>query len=217
MTNDAFPARVPPLARLSGSTWLRPGNTSAPRYPRPAETPVSIGDPALRVVTDFSWEPPVTTEIGRSIDEALRRMISAGVRSLLVTRDDAIVGLITAYDIQGERPLQLLEASNYSRHDELEVGHLMTPWNELLTLDWTVVESARVYYLEELMSRTNATHIPLVQRADQRERLVRGVLSRTRLERQLGHAVSTAPGARIVTLAQRPFGLPDSGALAELQ
>ncbi len=184
------PRPAPRIAYRDSSFRLQSGRTPAPRSSRPAELPVSIADPALRVVTDFSWEWPVSIEIDRSIDEALQCMISAGVRALLVMRGDAVVGLVTSYDIQGERPLQLLRSSNYTRHDEIEVGDIMTPWTGMLTLDWSVVESARVHYLEELISQTSATHVPLIERTDRGGVLVRGLLSRARLERQLGHPIT---------------------------
>jgi len=78
----------------------------------------------------------VTVTEDRSIDDALRDMMLAGVRALLVVSEDAVTGLITSYDIQGERPLQFLLTSNYTRHDEIEVGHIMTPWERVPRLDW---------------------------------------------------------------------------------
>ncbi len=69
-------------------------------------------------------------------------MIRLGVRAMLVMRDQRIVGLITSYDIQGERPLQFLQNSNYSRHQDIRVGHIMTPWDKLLAVGWESIQSA---------------------------------------------------------------------------
>ena len=91
---------------------------------RAAEARIAFTDPALHVVTDFVWEQPVTAPQDLSIDDALREMIRAEVRALLVVRDDQVTGLLTSYDIQGERPLQFLSRSGYRRHDEIEVGHI---------------------------------------------------------------------------------------------
>jgi CBS-domain-containing membrane protein len=60
----------------------------------------------------------------RQIDESLQDMIRHGVRALLVTREDRVTGLITSYDIQGEKPLQFLQNSNYRRHQDICVGHM---------------------------------------------------------------------------------------------
>src|SRR5271163_3121053 len=99
------------------------------------------GDPAIHAITDFTREHPVTVDEERQIDAALEDMIRVGVRALLVTRDQRIVGLVTSYDIQGERPLQFLQTSNYSRHQDIRVGHIMTPWDSLLAVDWDSILS----------------------------------------------------------------------------
>jgi CBS domain containing-hemolysin-like protein len=139
-------------------------------------------------VTDFTWEQPVTVTEDRSVDDALRDMMLAGVRALLVVHQDDVTGLITSYDIQGERPLQFLLTSNYTRHDEIEVGHIMTPWERVPTLDWRDICTARVNDVVEFFGRTRTTHVILVEKTEHEGAFVRGVISRTQLERQLRHA-----------------------------
>jgi len=170
----------------------------------PAENPSSIGkarsrgaaegrlaltDPAVHVVTDFVFQQPVTVPEELSIDDALREMIRAGVRALLVVRDEVVTGLITSYDIQGERPLQFLTESGYRRHDEIEVGHIMTPWERVPTLDWHALGRARVSDLAAFFRTTAATHVVVGEHVDRGGTVVRGLISRTRLERQLGHSI----------------------------
>jgi hypothetical protein len=180
-----------PVAYLDGSVRTTAGDTSnrKVRLPRPAEVHLALSDPAVRAVTDFVWEPPVTVTEGLSIDAALLEMIRAGVRALLVLRDEVVTGLVTSYDIQGGRPLQFLAASGYRRHDEIEVGHVMTPWAHVTTLDWHAIGTAHVSDLTLAFRRTFATHIVLVEHADQGGTFVRGLVSRARLERQLRHPV----------------------------
>ena len=117
-----------PVSYFGGSVRPRaePSRTPKPRPPRAPETLLALTDPALQVVTDFVWEQPLTVAAERPIDDALQEMMWVGVRALLVVRDEGVVGLITSYDIQGERPLQFLEGSGYRRHDEIEVSHIMT-------------------------------------------------------------------------------------------
>src|SRR5438552_5494808 len=67
-------------------------------------------DPAIHAVTDFTREHPATIDEERQIDDALEDMIRIGVRALLVVREQRVVGLITSYDIQGEKPLQFLQS-----------------------------------------------------------------------------------------------------------
>src|SRR5580658_5233514 len=113
------------------SAWLvSAGNFSKGVLPRRSVSDgqfLDPGDPAIHAITDFTREHPVTVDEERQIDAALEDMIRVGVRALLVVRDQRIVGLITSYDIQGERPLQFLQTSNYSRHQDIRVGHIMTP------------------------------------------------------------------------------------------
>ncbi len=159
-----------------------------PRRPAPPATRrVAPTDPATRVMTDFTLQTPVLVAAERSIDDALRDMMVAGVRALLVTRGEKVIGLVTSYDIQGERPLQFLNNSGFTRHDEIQVGHIMTPWERVPTLEWETVRAARV---QDLAARFRAhrvtTHIVVLERAEQGGAIVRGLFSRTQLERQLG-------------------------------
>jgi hypothetical protein len=131
----------------------------------------------------------VTVTEGRSIDDALRDKMLAGVRALLVVSEDAVTGLITSYDIQGERPLQFLLTSNYTRHDEIEVGHIMTPWERVPRLDWRDVCAARVNDIVMIFRKTGTTHGVLVEQAEREGSFVRGLISRTLLERQLGRSL----------------------------
>lgn len=161
----------------------------SPRRPPGPVTKVAPKDPAAHVMTDFTADSPVTVAPDRSIDEALREMIVAGVRALLVVRGEVTVGLITSYDIQGERPLQFLSTSGFTRHDEIEVGHIMTPWEKVPTLDAQWVASARVADVIRTFKVHQASHIVVVEYAEQGGAFVRGLFSRTQLERHLGQPI----------------------------
>ena len=147
---------------------------------------VRLADPARLLMTDFHQESPCTVSEHRTIDEALRDMIHLGVRALLVIRDERLSGLITSYDIQGKRPLQFLQQSTFTRHEEIEVGHIMTPWSDLRVLAWPTVERARVWNLVKAFEHSEATHLLVIETAQDRSERVRGLISRIRLVRQLG-------------------------------
>jgi CBS-domain-containing membrane protein len=143
-------------------------------------------DPAIHAVTDFTREHPVTVDEDRQIDDALRDMIHLGVRAMLVMREQRIVGLVTSYDIQGERPLQFLQSSNYSRHHEIRVGHIMTPWDKLLALDWDSVQAARAGELLQTLEDAGLTHLLVIEGGKKSAApIVRALVSRARLARQL--------------------------------
>jgi hypothetical protein len=97
-----------------------------------------------------------------------------------------LIGLVTSYDIQGERPIQFLQSSNYSRHQDIRVMHVMTPWDELYALDWESVESARAGELLTVFEQTYLTHLLIIEMDRKTSRsVVRALASRARLMRQL--------------------------------
>src|SRR5436190_6918958 len=67
---------------------------------------VTLEDPALQVMTDFRAITAIIVLSGDALDEGHRRMIQRGVRLLLVVdQDRRVVGVITATDILGEKPM----------------------------------------------------------------------------------------------------------------
>ena len=172
-------------SKVSGEGFLAPRTAGD-------GTPIDPADPAILAITDFTRETPITVDEDRPIDAALEDMVRFGVRALLVLRDRRIAGLITSYDIQGERPLQFLQNSTYEHHRDVRVGHIMTPWNELLALDWDAVRHARAGTLLETLRQVGRTHLLLIERGADRRSLVRGLASRARFERQ----VRASPAAR---------------------
>ncbi len=143
-------------------------------------------DPAIHAITDFTREHPVTVDAERQIDDALDDMIRLGVRAMLVMRDQRIVGLITSYDIQGERPLQFLQNSNYSRHQDIRVGHIMTPWDKLLAVGWESIQSAHAGDLLDVLEEAGVTHLLVIETPKANSSpIVRALVSRARLTRQL--------------------------------
>jgi CBS domain-containing protein len=144
------------------------------------------GDPAIHAITDFTREHPITVDEERQIDAALDDMIRFGVRAMLVVREQRIVGLITSYDIQGERPLQFLQTSNYSRHQDIRVGHIMTPWHRLLAVDWETVQAARAGDLLHVLEEAAITHLLVIDPGKKNAApIVRALVSRARLARQM--------------------------------
>jgi hypothetical protein len=187
---------------LPGSLALRPMRRFAdPVLPRRSildGQPLQMNDPAIYAITDFRRDYPMTVDAERQVDDALGDMIRLSVRALLVAKEQRLVGLITSYDIQGERPMQFLQSSNYSRHQDIRVMHVMTPWDELEALDWEEVEAARAGDLLPLFDQSNLTHLLVVEVDRQTSQsTVRALVSRARLLRQLGDRASALePGHR---------------------
>jgi|SRR5665213_443149 len=147
---------------------------------------LDAADPAIHAITDFTRELPITVDEERQIDAALEDMIRFGVRAMLVQREQRIVGLITSYDIQGERPLQFLQSSTYTQHSDIRVGHIMTPWDKLLAVSWDSMQYARAGDLLQLLDEAGMTHLLVVETGkNDHAPMVRALVSRARLARQL--------------------------------
>ena len=165
--------------KMSDAGVLPPRSTSSDQR-------VKLADPAINVMNDFAREYPVTVDEDQQIDSALVDMIRLGVRALLVVRERKVVGFITSYDIEGERPLQCIQRLSYSDRQDIRVGDVMTPWADLQTLNWRAVKDASVGSLLEVFRETDLMHLLVVETAVDATTCVRGLFSRTRLERQLG-------------------------------
>jgi len=147
---------------------------------------IQLYDPAVDAMNDFSRQYPVTVDEDRQIGAALNDMARLGVRALLVVNDLKVVGLITSYDIEGERPVQYIQQFHEVRRNEVQVGQVMTRWHDLLTLKWSSVRTARVIDVLQALRDTNLMHLLVVETENERTPLVRGLFSRARIERQLG-------------------------------
>lgn len=156
------------------------------RHPRDQEAPIAPEDPAVRVMTDFAIQAAVTVLEHVSIDEALQLMKAAGVRALVVLRDDHVAGLITSYDIQGERAFRFQQSASNMRHEDVEVGDIMTPWEQVPVIDWREVGRMHVREVVVAFRGYAGSHLVVVERSREGEMTVRGVISRTRLAHLLG-------------------------------
>jgi signal-transduction protein with cAMP-binding, CBS, and nucleotidyltransferase domain len=152
---------------------------------------VHASDPAIRVMTDFKTVTPVTIEPGINIDTAMDKMKSAGVRLLLVPdRDDNIVGIITAGDIQGERPVKMSQALRIP-HNHIRVHMLMTPLDEVMAMDMMTVRNARVGHIVVTLRRRECNYL-LVVETDRPSgaQTIRGLFSISHISRLMGQDVS---------------------------
>ncbi len=165
------------------------------------ETPLMNEDTALTTMVDFHWVCPATVEPEQKIGAALQSMVGVRVRTLLVMSDTQMVGLITAYDIQGQKPLQFLHGPECihekCRHEDIEVADIMTPVGALPTLRFEDVHKARIGDIVETFRQTRQTHLLVTDQQDDQRTVVRGLISRTEIERRLGISLAEASATRI--------------------
>jgi DeoR family transcriptional regulator, catabolite repression regulator len=166
---------------------------------RPTEYPdLREKDPAVHGMTDFTCKVPISVAPERPIDEALADMMRFGVRSLVVVSGDSVVGLITSYDIEGTRPVRFSQRSNITRREYIRVGDIMTEWDDVPTVDWSTMQSARIADLLEIFQGVGVMHLLVVEGDDGGATVVRGLVSRARLERRLNGAGASKSGAAVV-------------------
>lgn len=160
--------------------------------------------PALDVMTDLRATTAVTVMPDVPIDVAEERMRRRGVRMLFVLdRDDTLLGLVTATDLLGEKPLQFIERQG-GLHREITVADIMTPRDRLEVLKLSDVISARIGNIVATLQRCGRQHALVVDTVDGRER-VRGLFSASRIARQLGMEIITAPVAQTFAEIEEAF------------
>lgn len=171
-------------------TLLKPGSGYAmPSQHLPEQ--VTLDSPALDVLTDFQRSTAVIILAGDTLDEAHRRMIQRGVRLLLVVdQDRKVVGVITANDILGEKPMQVLVERGI-RREELVVRDIMTPQERLEVLNLADVRVAKVGHIVATLKQSGRHHAVVIEAEAAGRHTVRGVFSATQIARQLGVAIQT--------------------------
>jgi CBS-domain-containing membrane protein len=143
-------------------------------------------DPALTVMTDFRERTSVTVSDTAMIDEALEHMKHTGVRSAFTIDEQSriVVGLITAYDIIGEKPMQYMQSAAVPRREVL-VRDIMQKISEWHVADIKQIERATVAAVSNMFAEMRLTHVPVMETSEAGERRLRGLLSAAKVKRLL--------------------------------
>ena len=174
---------------------LQPGVGYA--YPTQAvPDKVALDDAAMNVMTDLTRVTAIIILPGDTVDEAHRRMIQRGVRLLLVVdQDRKVLGLLTALDILGEKPV-LAASQSGLRREEVQVRDVMTPQEHLEVLNMADVRAAKVGHVVATLKKAGRQHAVVVDRDAHGRQVVRGLFSATQVARQLGVTIQTSEVAR---------------------
>ncbi len=157
---------------------------------------VGLDDSAGSVMTDLKQVSAVLIRPGDGVDEAHHRMIQRGVRLLLaVDENRRVVGITTADDVLGEKPLQMI-AERGCRHEDILVRDIMTPSHRLEVLHLSDVRSAKVGHIVATLKKSGRQHAVVVEVEHDGKQTVRGLFSATQIARQLGVAIQTSEIAR---------------------
>jgi CBS domain-containing protein len=178
------------MSEFTLTTFRFPENTCIPQAQPKSASPVTPTSPALDVMTDLAQVRAATIDPETRLDKAEQAMIQQGVRSLFVVNQfPCVEGLVTASDLLGEKPVRLVNQHNVERQD-LSVADVMTNLSHLDALDYDEIKSATVADVITVFKKVGQTHLLVVQSATSKgPARIRGVISITQLERQLGRAV----------------------------
>lgn len=166
--------------------------------------PVTLASPALAVMTDLTQVKAATTHPRTTLRQAEQAMIYQGVRMLFVVTDMPLIeGLITATDLGGDKQMRVVH-ERHLRYDDLCVADVMTELGALDAIDYARVRAAVVGNAVATLQRLGRNHLLVVEGATaQTPRRVRGVISRSQVERQLGRQVDITPIANSFSEIER--------------
>ncbi len=168
-----------PLRRLHSNAHLRAASLHS-------EARLTPDSPALRVMTDFAIVPAATVGLDESIEDANRFMIVRGVRSLIVLdHGERVVGILTASDVLGERPMQV---AHRRKHAEISVREIMTPADRIEVLEYERLGESRIGHVVATLQRFGRQHALVVQTTASGD-LVRGIFSLSQIASDLGVAI----------------------------
>ncbi len=184
-----------------GASYFRPRQELPDR--------VSGDNPAVDVMTDLRQVTAYTAELSTPLNTALDYMIRRGIRLLLVRDPDGTVkGLITARDIEGEKPLRIMEKSGAKR-DELLVRDIMTLKGKLEVLMMEDVLAAKVGDIIATLRDCGRQHAMVVDTDPGTGKLaVRGIFSLSQIGKQLGLNLDSSQKA--TTFAELEDALKDT-------
>ena len=146
---------------------------------------VKLTDPATFVMTDFRERSFFRVAPDEQIDEVLNKMKHAGLRAAFVMdkQSDRLLGMITSYDIMGEKPLRYLQSAGFTEHKDILVSDIMENLKDLVAVDVNDVEKSTVQSVLEVLQKCGRTHLPVVEKKVGEELHLRGLFSASRVLR----------------------------------
>jgi CBS-domain-containing membrane protein len=146
----------------------------------------SESDPALLAMIDYRSRSSVTVLQDATIDEALEHLKHAGVRCAFVVdkKRNVVVGMVTAYDISGEKPQKHMHFTELKRND-VQVKDIMQKIADWRVADIKDIEQSTVGGVLAIFNETGLTHLPVMETTENGEQHLRGLLSFAKVKRLL--------------------------------
>lgn len=150
---------------------------------------VELTDPAASVMTDFNVRALFKVSAEDTIDEALQKMKVAGLRIGFVVdgTSDKILGMITSYDIMGEKPMRYLQSVGFAdrgvTHKDIKVKDIMEKVEDWVSVEMKNVDTVNVQALLDVFQKTGRTHLPVIDSHEGKEHHLRGLFSSAKVLR----------------------------------
>ncbi|SBP86701.1 CBS domain-containing protein [Thiomonas delicata] len=174
---NLHPKSLPPHARICETDLGRPAR-------------VDMDTPATAVMTDLRRVPAVTIAPDATVETAQERMIHARVRLLLVTAPGGeVLGLITARDLLGEKPIRVAVDDGVAR-DAVTVARVMVPRERIQVLDYGEVQHSSVGDVVMTLREAGRQHALVLEQGP--VPVIRGIFSTTQIGRQLGSPIEAS-------------------------
>lgn len=143
---------------------------------------LELNDPAISAMTDFRVSALFKVHPEDSIDDALAKMKAAGLRLGFVTEgsSEKILGLITSYDIMGEKPMRYLQSVGLDRsitHKDIKVKDIMEKVDDWLSVELKNVGTITVQGVLDAFQKTGRTHLPVLDTKEGKEHHLCGLFS----------------------------------------
>ncbi|MGH8671540.1 MAG: CBS domain-containing protein [Burkholderiales bacterium] len=156
---------------------------------------VKLDYPATDVMTDLKRVAAVTIEPAATMGAANQKMIQHGIRLLLVIDEDkGVLGIVTATDVLGEKPIKLIRETGVSRQ-EILVRDIMASRDTLEVLDMDAVSYAKVGNIVATLRKSGRQHA-LVVDGEGPAWQVCGIFSTSQIANQLGMPIDAPEVAR---------------------
>lgn len=195
--NREYPALAPHAMKI-GASFVRPTQELPER--------VTLEDPAMNVMTDLKSVSVVTVRAKTPMEKAHAKMKRYGVRTLLVLDEtDKVLGLLTATDILGEKPMRFLQHMG-GTHADILVRDIMTPQRELEVLNLQDVLVSKVGHVLATLKASGRQHAMVVEEHANLPQAVRGIFSSKQIARQLGVQIHIAEVARTFAEIEAALG-----------
>jgi CBS-domain-containing membrane protein len=189
------------MKKYAPLTLLKPhSNLRLLRTPDQNNSLLSPDAPALEIMTDFSRTPAISVLATTQIDKALNQMIYSSVRLFFVVdRDFNILGSITSYDIQGEKPMLFLQSRDCTldscSREDITVQDIMTPVHQWRALNYSVLPYATLGDVMATFKGLGQHHLVVVESQRHGPQIIRGLFSASVLEKVLDIPIDTAEPA----------------------